>query len=329
MNPFLTGILPLPLAFLLDLLLGDPRRLYHPVRLIGRLIAWMELRLRAAFPPDEQGERAAGLVLAAAVPALALFIIGAILFAAARLHPLFRLLLETLIGYTLLAARSLQRESEAVCRALEEGTLDDARDAVSRIVGRNTARLSREQVVRAAVETVAENTSDGVVAPMLYMALGGAALGYFYKAVNTLDSMVGYKNERYLHFGRASAKLDDLLNYIPARLSAFCMVAAAACTGLDPSGAWRIWRRDRRRHASPNSAQTESACAGALHIQLAGDAVYFGRVVRKPAIGDDLRPPQPEDIRRAGRLMLWTSALSLLLLTALRGAVIALLLSWQ
>ncbi len=177
-----------------------------------------------------------------------------------------------------------------------------ARQAVGRIVGRDTEALTREGVIRAAVETVAENASDGVIAPLFYMMLGGAPLALTYKAVNTMDSMVGYKNERYLHFGRAAAKLDDAANCLPSRIAALLWVAAAALTGNDAKGAWRIWRRDRRNHASPNSAQTESACAGALGVQLAGPATYFGQYYDKPTIGDATRPIEPEDILRANRM---------------------------
>ena len=194
-----------------------------------------------------------------------------------------------------------------------------ARIAVSRIVGRDTQALTAEGVTKAAVETVAENASDGVIAPLLYMLLGGAPLALTYKAINTMDSMVGYKNERYLRFGRAAAKLDDIANYLPSRIAALLWVAAAALTGNDARSAWRIWRRDRRNHASPNSAQTESACAGALNVQLAGPAYYFGQYYPKPTIGDAVRPIEPEDIRRADRMMYAESLLALALGLVIRG----------
>ena len=187
--------------------------------------------------------------------------------------------------------------------ALKEGDLEKARYAVSMIVGRDTQALNEEGVAKAAVETVAENSSDGVVAPLLFLAIGGPVLGFFYKAVNTLDSMVGYKTDKYLYFGRFSAKLDDVLNYIPARISGLLLVAASPLAGLSISGAWRIWLRDRRNHASPNSAQTEAAAAGALEVQLAGDAYYFGKLYKKPTIGDPIRSVEYEDIRRMNRLM--------------------------
>ena len=211
------------------------------------------------------------------------------------------------------------QESTNVYRELTKPDLPAARTAVSRIVGRDTQALTAEGVTKAAVETVAENASDGVIAPLFYMLLGGAPLALTYKAINTMDSMVGYKNERYLHFGRAAAKLDDIANFLPSRIAALLWVAAAALTGNDARNAWRIWRRDRRNHASPNSAQTESACAGALNVQLAGPAYYFGEYYKKPTIGDAVRPIEPEDIRRADRMMYAESLLALALGLVIRG----------
>ena len=210
-----------------------------------------------------------------------------------------------------LAAKGLVQESTNVYAELKKDDLPAARKAVSRIVGRDTEALTAEGVTRAAVETVAENASDGVIAPLLYMLLGGAPLALTYKAINTMDSMLGYKNEKYLYFGRAAAKLDDVANYIPSRLAALLWIMAAAFTRNDAKGAWRIWRRDRRNHASPNSAQTESACAGALGVQLAGPAYYFGEYYPKPTIGDPLRPIEPEDILRADRMMYVASGFAL------------------
>ena len=213
----------------------------------------------------------------------------------------------------------IRDRSTNVYRELTKPDLPAARIAVSRIVGRDTQALTAEGVTKAAVETVAENASDGVIAPLLYMLLGGAPLALTYKAINTMDSMVGYKNERYLRFGRAAAKLDDIANYLPSRIAALLWVAAAALTGNDARSAWRIWRRDRRNHASPNSAQTESACAGALNVQLAGPAYYFGQYYPKPTIGDAVRPIEPEDIRRADRMMYAESLLALALGLVIRG----------
>ena len=296
-------------GFLLDLLLGDPCFLPHPVRLIGRCISAAEKRIRGKALEDGGKEIRQGAILVSLVLIAAVTVSAFLLGAAYRLHPYAGMLVEGLMTYQILAVKSLKEESTKVYQRLKEGNLIQARAAVSMIVGRDTDCLDEEGVTRAAVETVAENTSDGVIAPMLYLALGGPVLGCFYKAVNTMDSMVGYKNEKYLYFGRAAAKLDDAVNWIPARISACLMIAAAFLAGRDFSGrgAVRIYRRDRRNHASPNSAQTESVCAGALGIRLAGDAVYFGKTVRKPYIGEELRRVEYEDIKRVNRLLYITA----------------------
>ena len=308
-------------SFLLDILLGDPVWMPHPVVLMGRCITQLEAGLRRAFPASPRGELAAGAVLAAALPAATLLVTGGVLYGLGLAHPALRFGMEILWGWQALAMRGLRDESRNVYRALTEGTLEQARKAVGRIVGRDTQALTEEGVIKAAVETVAENFSDGVAAPMFYLLLGGAPLALCYKAVNTLDSMVGYKNDRYLYFGRASARLDDLANWIPARLAALLLAAAAALGGEDGRAALRIWRRDRRKHASPNSAQTEAAMAGALGVELAGPAFYFGRRCDKPAIGDPLRPIEPRDILRANRLLYRGGCLCLALLGGLRAAL--------
>ena len=300
------------LGFLLDLLLGDPYWLPHPVRLIGKGITKTEALLRPAgkMRTNRQelqgGRRLVVIVLLATTLFVALLLLGAY-----ALHPFLGLLVETIMTYQILAVKCLKVESMKVYHCLKEQGLEEARGAVSMIVGRDTAQLDAEGVTKAAVETVAENTSDGIIAPMLYTAIGGPVLGFFYKAVNTMDSMIGYKNERYLYFGRGAAKLDDVMNYIPARISAYLMIAAAFCGGkcYDGRRAYIIYKRDNRNHASPNSAQTESVCAGALGIQLAGDASYFGKLVHKPYIGDAVRRVEAEDIKRAGRLMYLTAFL--------------------
>ena len=242
---------------------------------------------------------------------------AAVLYLAGKIHPYLHLAVMALFCYWMLAAKSLKDESMKVYRELKKEDLKAARRAVSMIVGRDTDQLTAEGVTKAAVETVAENASDGVMAPLLYLAVGGPVLGAFYKAVNTMDSMVGYKNEKYLYFGRFAAKVDDVLNYIPARLSALFMVAAAGLTGLSAKNAWKIFKRDRYNHASPNSAQTEAAMAGALGVQLAGDAWYFGTLYKKKTIGDALRPVECEDIRRANRLMYASAGLLLIVVMLL------------
>lgn len=296
-----TTLLLIAGAVVLDLLIGDPRWLPHPICGIGKLISRGEKLLRRLFP---RRPRLAGALLAAGVPLLTFSATALILWGVGLIHPLLGLTAELVLGSLTLAAKSLKTESMKVYDRLKADDLAGARHAVSMIVGRDTQALDAAGVTKAAVETVAENTSDGVIAPMLYLAIGGAPLAMCYKAINTLDSMVGYKNEKYIDFGRASARLDDVVNFIPARLSGLLMVLSAFVTGMDGKNAWRIFRRDRFNHASPNSAQTESACAGALQVQLAGDAYYFGKLYRKPTIGDPIRPVESEDIVRANRLML-------------------------
>ena len=318
----------LVLGFLLDLAFGDPRWLYHPIRLIGNLIAWAEKPFRAAFPKSEKGELAAGTFFAVFVVAVSTAVPALLLALASRLSLWLVFALEVFWSFQILAAKSLKSESMKVYAALKEGDLPKARKAVSMIVGRDTQDLSEEGVAKAAVETVAENSSDGVIAPLLFLALGGPALGFFYKAVNTLDSMVGYKNDTYLYFGRFSAKLDDVLNFIPSRISGLLLVLASPLAGLSMEGAWKIFRRDRRNHASPNSAQTEAAAAGALGVQLAGDAYYFGKLYKKPTIGDPLRPVEYEDIRRVNRLMYAAVCLALVLVVLAAAAANLSFLIW-
>ncbi len=309
-------------GFLLDFLFGDPVWLYHPVRLIGNFISFGEKKLRGIFGKKEKGELAAGTVLWFLTAGFSFVIPFLVLWGAQRVHPALRFLIESFWCYQILAARCLVEESGKVYDRLKEKDLPGARKAVSMIVGRDTENLTEEGVTKAAVETVAENTSDGVTAPLLFLLLGGAPFGFLYKAVNTMDSMLGYKNEKYLYFGRFPAKMDDVFNYIPSRVTALFMIAAAFLNGMDGKNAWKIWRRDRRKHASPNSAQTESVCAGALRVRLAGDAVYFGKLHKKEYLGDPLRPIEPEDIRRAGRLMYVTAFLVLLVFGAIKLAVI-------
>ena len=306
-------------GFVLDAIFGDPAWLPHPVVYMGKAISRLEKFLRVRLPKTPQGELLGGAVTAFCLPVGTLLFTGLVCWGAAMLHPLLGLAVQMFWCGQALAAKGLVQESMNVYRELTKPDLPAARAAVSRIVGRDTAALTAEGVTKAAVETVAENASDGVIAPLLYMLLGGAPLALTYKAINTMDSMVGYKNTQYLYFGRAAAKLDDVANYLPSRIAALLWVAAAALTGNDARSAWRIWRRDRRNHASPNSAQTESACAGALNVQLAGPAYYFGEYYPKPTIGDAVRPIEPEDIRRADRMMYAESLLALALGLLIRG----------
>lgn len=297
-------------GFILDLFLGDPYWMPHPIRLIGGLISQVEKMLRQeGEAKDPEQEKRRGVWLVAAVVGATVGASAFILGTAYGASPVAGCIVETIMTYQILAIKCLKVESMKVYSCLKEQNLDKARKAVSMIVGRDTAFLDETGVAKAAIETVAENTSDGVIAPLLYTALGGPVLGFCYKAINTMDSMVGYKNDNYLFFGRAAAKLDDVVNYLPARISAYSMIASAGILGKSYSfsEALRIYKRDRYNHASPNSAHTEAVCAGALGIQLAGDASYFGKIVKKPLIGDPVRTVEIEDICRANRLMLMTA----------------------
>lgn len=299
------------IGFGMDLLLGDPRGMPHPVIWIGRLISALEPYLRAIFPRTPEGERRAGGVLWLLTAAVSAALPALVLWVCALISPWLRLAAESMMCWQILAVKSLRTESMKVYAALETGDLEASRRAVSMIVGRDTARLDRDGVTRAAVETVAENTSDGVVAPLVFLALGGAPLGFFYKAVNTMDSMLGYVEPPYRDFGFFPAKLDDVMNFVPARLSAMLMLVAGGCLGMDVRRGFRIFCRDRYNHASPNSAQTESVCAGLLGLRLAGDAWYHGVLHEKPTIGDPAQEIRSGDIPRACRLMTVTAALAL------------------
>ena len=305
----------LVIGFVLDLLIGDPRWLYHPICVIGNLIAVLEKVIRKIFPKNHGGELTGGFLI---VVIVCLFSGGVPLLV---LHYLYRYLpvagfvLEVFWCYQLLATRSLKDESMKVYDRLKNGTLEEARYAVS------MSELTETGVTKAAVETVAENASDGVIAPMLYMAIGGVPLMFLYKGINTMDSMLGYKNDKYLYFGRVAAKLDDVANYIPARISGWLMVAGTVFTGMDIKNAAKIYKRDRRNHASPNSAQTEAAMAGALDVQLAGNAYYFGKLYEKSTIGDPIRPVEPEDIKRANRLMYAASILGVVVFGLLSAGI--------
>ena len=301
------------IGFGIDLLVGDPHGIPHPVVGIGKLISFLEKGLRRLFPKTDGGEIAAGGVLWVLVVVIGTALPAGILFLCDWLSPWLRLTVESLMCWQILATKSLKDESMKVYMALESGDLEESRHAVSMIVGRDTARLDDAGVTRAAVETVAENTSDGVVAPMLFLALGGAPLGFFYKAVNTMDSMLGYVEPPYKNIGLIPAKMDDAANFLPSRLSALLMLAAGFLLGLDGKNGWRIFRRDRFNHASPNSAQTESVCAGLLGVRLAGDAWYHGVLHQKKYIGDDTRDITHQDILLACRLLYMTAFLNLLL----------------
>ena len=309
------------IGMILDWIFGDPVWLYHPVRIIGKWISFLEKILRK-FAGDQEGNEkklliAGGILWILVILASAAVPMG-ILYLAEKISPCAAFVLECFWCYQLLAARSLGKESKKVYKKLIQDDLSEARLAVSMIVGRDTENLTVEGVTKAAVETVAENTNDGVIAPLIYMLIGGPILGFVYKAVNTMDSMLGYKNEKYLYFGRVAAKMDDVAGFIPARISALLMILAACLLGMDGKNALWIWKRDQRKHASPNAAQTEAVCAGALQVQLAGDAWYFGKKHEKDTIGDPIRDIEPRDILRSEKLMIGTEVLTFLLFGGIR-----------
>jgi adenosylcobinamide-phosphate synthase len=309
------------LAFAIDAIAGDPQHFPHPVRFFGWMISKWTNRLLKADLSDVMLVRY-GAFLSILVVLVAWAIPAAVLILCAHVNIWLWFCMEVTLCWTVLAAKSLHREGKKIYSTLKRGNVERAKKQLSMIVGRDTQKLNMKSIIKAVVETVAENTSDGVTAPMLYTCIGGAPLGLAYKAVNTLDSMIGYKNDNYLHLGKFAAKMDDCWNYIPSRITAMCMLLTAYMIGLDGKKAWRIYIRDRKNHASPNSAQTESVCAGALGIQLAGDAIFFGKTVRKPTIGDATREIQPEDILHANQLMLATSIVMLAIISAVKLAIL-------
>lgn len=308
------------IGFIIDFFVGDPHAVPHPVVAIGKLISFLDKKLRLGNGDKRDILRGIWTVLiviavSTAVPAFILFIMW-------KIHPAVYLIVSSIMCAQILAARELVRECNAVEKALEKGDTEAARKAVSYVVGRDTDALDKEGICRAAVETIAENGSDGVIAPLFWMFLFGAPGGFFYKAVNTMDSMLGYRNDKYLYFGRAAAKTDDILNFIPSRISAFLMIASCPLCHLDGKNALKIFRRDRFKHTSPNAAQTESVFAGALNVRLNGPAVYGGILHDKEYLGDDVRPIESTDIKRAGQLMYAASTLMLIAGILLRTGVI-------
>lgn len=331
MNPIITYFIVTELGALaggiLDLLFADPSVLPHPVVLMGKEISAIEKCFRELLPKSPKGEFIGGALTAVLTVLTTLVITLFISILAFRIHPALAFVVESIWCWQALAMRGLEKEAMNVYENLSgKHTLEDAQKAVGRIVGRDTTVLDETGVTKAACETVAENASDGVIAPLFYMAIGGSVLALTYKAVNTLDSMIGYKNERYLYFGRFGAKMDDVFNYIPSRLTALLWIAAAKVTSQDAKSAFRIWRRDSRNHASPNAAQSESACAGSLNVQLAGPAIYFGELYEKPTIGDDIRPIEREDIKRCCKMLRAGTVIGFLLFSAIRALIYILVL---
>ena len=314
------SLFALLIGFCIDSVIGDPHGFPHPVVAIGRLISLLERGFRKLFPKTKAGEIAAGACIWVLTVLVSTAVPAAVLWLCMRVSVWLRLFVESVMCYQVLAAKSLRDESMKVYTALQTGTLSDAQQAVSMIVGRDTKRLDEKGVARAAVETVAENTSDGVIAPLVFLCIGGAPLGFFYKAVNTMDSMLGYVEPPYKNVGLVPAKMDDVLNFLPARLSALFLLAAGFFLRLDVKNGWKIFRRDRYKHASPNSAQTESVCAGLLGLQLAGDAWYHGVLHKKEFIGDAKREIEYADIPRTCRLMYAAAILALLVCCGVKAA---------
>ncbi|AFV01774.1 Adenosylcobinamide-phosphate synthase [Dehalobacter sp. UNSWDHB] len=309
-------------GYILDLIFGDPSWLPHPVRWIGSLIAAGDKYLHRISCKTNRSQYWCGVLLTAFIVTITFLVPLGLLYLLKSISPLLGFIAEALMCYQILATKSLKAESMKVYDALQKNDIMEARYQLSWIVGRDTENLNSSQVAKGAVETVAENLSDGIIAPMIFILVGGAPLGFLYKAVNTLDSMIGYKNDKYLYFGRFAAKLDDVVNYLPARISAYLMLLAVFLTRYDFKNAFRIYRRDRHNHTSPNSAHTEAVCAGALNIQLAGSNHYFGKLVVKPTIGDPIREIEAEDIRRANKLMIATSLVGLILGSAVRAVIV-------
>ena len=312
------SLLAVVLGFGIDLIVGDPHSIPHPVIFIGKLISAMEKLARKIFPKTVKGENFAGGVLWFVVVAVSTAVPALLLWLCYGISVWLGLVIESVMCWQILATKSLKDESMKVYDALKTGDIEKSRYAVSMIVGRDTENLDDKAVARAALETVAENTSDGIVAPLIFLCLGGAPLGFFYKAVNTMDSMLGYVEMPYKNIGLVPAKMDDVMNFIPARLSALIMLAAGWLMKLNVKNGWIIFKRDRFNHASPNSAQTESVCAGLLGLRLAGDAWYHGVLHKKKYIGDVMREIDYEDIPRSCRLLYVTAILSLILFGGLK-----------
>ena len=305
-------------GFVLDLIFGDPQHIPHPIRFIGLLIEKTEYLFRKIFPKTKIGEIIGGVFLNITVLLITYSVAFFIIKGLGYINPSLKIASEILFCYQIFATKSLKTESMRVHKYLIKNDMINSRKYLSWIVGRDTENLESKEITKAVVETIAENTSDGVIAPMIYMLIGGAPLGFLYKAANTLDSMVGYKNDKYINFGKFSAKVDDILNFIPAVLTGILMIIGSLFIGLDTKNGWRIFKRDRNNHERPNSGKPESACAGVLNIQLGGDSFYFGKLYKKKTIGDANREIVADDIVMTNKLMYTTSILSLLVLELIR-----------
>lgn len=316
------NILSIYTGYALDLIIGDPYSLPHPVRFIGKLISFVEKQIRKIITSDK-GLKIAGFLLWFVVVGVTLGSTSVVL-RLFQFNKVAYFLVNSILIYTTLATKCLKDESEKIYKVLKTGDLEKSRIQLSYIVGRDTTNLSEKEIVRATVETVAENTVDGIIAPLFYGFIGGAPLAMAYKAINTLDSTVGYKNDKYYYLGFASAKIDDIANYIPARLGVILLSLGSLFVGFNFKDALKIGIRDRKNHKSPNCAFSEGAVAGALGIQLGGTNVYFGQEVYKPTIGDKKREIEIEDIVRTNKIMYSSSIISIIIFTTLYYLVIGL-----
>lgn len=318
-------VLVLIIGFILDMILGDPKKIPHPIVFIGKLISIAEKIIREILPKTIRGERIGGLILWISVVSISTIIPAIVLYGTGLISYGVKEFIEIFWCWQILACKSLKQAAERVKNEIDRDNIEGARKYLSWIVGRDTKDLNYKDIIKAVCETVAENCSDGVIAPMIFIAVGGIPAGFFYKACNTLDSMIGYKNSEYINFGKFSAIIDDIVNYIPARITGVTMCIAANFVGLDGKSAWSIFLRDRKKHVSPNAGNPEAATAGALGVELLGNAVYFGKLYEKEYIGDNERPIEAEDITRTNKLMVATSCLCLFIIISLRLAIFYLL----
>jgi len=305
------------LGYTMDLFIGDPYWLFHPVRWIGQLILLLEKRLLKEESGNKQKFK--GLLLLIIVSSLSFVIPFYLLRLAFKVHMLLGLFVEAFMIYQIFATKCLDVETKKVYKALKNGDITEARKAISYLVSRDTESMTDEDIIKASIETIAENLGDGVIAPMFFVVIGGAPLGWYYKSVNTLDSMVGYKNDKFNHYGYCSAKWDDVLNYVPARLTAIFILIAGLFLRLNLKNGIKMLKRDKHNHSSPNSAFPESAAAGLLDIQLGGKASYFGEVSMKPTMGDKNKTIHVEDLYKTKQLLYVTSGVGLFILLCCRS----------
>ena len=314
----MSDIISLAIGFILDLIFGDPYYFFHPVRIIGFFIEKGEKIIRKIMPKTNKAEFIGGMILTILICTSSFFVSYCLLAVIKNTNEILYIMLNSIFLYQILAINGLKKESSKILNALKNNDLYSARKELSLLVSRQTENLSKKEIIIATIETISENITDAIVSPLIFIAIGGAPLGFLYKAVNTLDSMIGYMNEKYMFFGKFSAKLDDVMNFIPARTASYIMIAASFLLKYNYKNAVKIYKRDKRKHESPNSAHTESTCAGALNIRLGGKSIYFGKIKEKPYIGDDIAEPNKRDIIKAQKLSILTAILLLLVILIVR-----------